>query len=216
MRPVQERWARERLVAVGYDVAVQTPLLATVGARLLWGFDVREMFAEIDRAADLPAGTRVLDVPTGGGLVPRALPPGHGLDVVAVDLSPVMVERARALAERRGVEGVRFAVADATAMPFPDADFDVVLSYTGLHCFADPEAALREFRRVLRPGGELRLTTVVRGAGRRQDDAVRMMRGLGVFGHVGTADEVRGWLGAAGFAAVEGRRMGALAVFSAR
>lgn len=214
MRPVQERWARERLVAVGYDVAVQTPLLATVGARLLWGFDVREMFAEIDRAADLPAGARVLDVPTGGGLVPRALPPGHGLDVEAVDLSPVMVERARAA--RRGVDGVRFVVADATAMPYPDDDFDVVLSYTGLHCFAEPEAALREFRRVLRPDGELRLTTVVRGAGRRQDHAIRMMRGLGVFGHVGTADDVRGWLRAAGFAAVEGRRMGALAVFSAR
>lgn len=208
-------WSRDRIVAALYDTAVQNPITARIGARLLWGFDFGVIDDEIAAMADLPAGARVLDLPTGGGLALRALRRGRGLDWVAADLSPEMLDRARARSARLGVDGVSFVTADAAALGFDDDTFDVVLSLTGLHCFARPAEALAEFRRVLRPDGELRLTTVVRGAGPRHDDAVRLLRGLGVFGRVGTEDELAGWLRAAGFARVDQRRSGALAVVRA-
>jgi ubiquinone/menaquinone biosynthesis C-methylase UbiE len=126
-----------------------------------------------------------------------------------------MLGRARRRAAERGLSGICFVPADAAALPQPDGGFDVVLSLTGLHCFTRPAAALAEFHRVLRPGGELRLTTVVRGAGRRSDDAIRLLRGLGVFGQVGTPDELSGWLRDAGFDVTAQTRAGALAIVRA-
>lgn len=215
MRTVQDTWSGDRIVAALYDTAVQHSVTAWLGARALWGFDFAVIDEEVRQVGALPAGTRILDLPTGGGLALNALEPGHGLDYVAADLSTEMLDRARARAGRRGLTGVRFATADASALAFPDDAFDVVLSLTGLHCFARPAEALAEFRRVLRPGGELRLTTVVRSAGRRHDDAVRLLRGLGVFGRVGTPEELAAWLDAAGFTRVRQSQEGALAIVRA-
>lgn len=215
MRTVQDTWSGDRIVAALYDTAVQNPVTARLGARALWGFDFGVISEEVARMAELPAGTRVLDLPTGGGLALNALSPGHGLDYVAADLSPEMLDRARARSARRDLLDVTFAAADAADLAFADDRFDVVLSLTGLHCFSQPAEALAEFRRVLRPGGELRLTTVVRGAGRRHDDAIRLLRGLGVFGRVGTPEDLGGWLAAAGFASVTQTQAGALAVVRA-
>jgi SAM-dependent methyltransferase len=215
VRTVQDTWSGDRIVAALYDTAVQHSITAWLGARALWGFDFSVIDEEIRRIGVLPPGTKVLDLPTGGGLALNALRPDHGLDYVAADLSAEMLDRARARSAKRGLLGVRFATADASALAFPDDEFDVVLSLTGLHCFAEPAAALAEFRRVLRPGGELRLTTVVRSAGRRHDNAIRLLHGLGVFGHVGTPDDLAGWLNAAGFQGVEQSQAGALAIVRA-
>lgn len=215
MRTVQDRWSSDRIVAGLYDTAVQNPLAARLGAWVLWGFDFAVIDDEVRRIGELPAGARVLDLPTGGGLALNALGPGHGLRYTAADLSPEMLDRARARSERRDLSDIAFAEADAADLRFPDDTFDVVLSLTGLHCFSRPAEALAEFRRVLRPGGELRLTTVVRGAGPRHDDAIRLLRGLGVFGQVGTPEDLAGWLDAAGFAPVEQTQAGALAIVRA-
>jgi ubiquinone/menaquinone biosynthesis C-methylase UbiE len=212
---VQDTWSGDRIVAALYDTAVQYRATAWAGARVLWGFPFSVIEDELRDIAQLPPGTRILDLPTGGGLALNGLSPGHGLHYVAADLSPEMLDRARARATRRGLSDVRVVAADAADLDFDDDTFDVVLSLTGLHCFARPAKALAEFRRVLRPGGELRLTTVVRGAGRRHDDAVRLLRGLGVFGHVGTAEDLSGWLAAAGFPTIDQTRSGALAVVRA-
>jgi SAM-dependent methyltransferase len=215
VRTVQDTWSTDRVVAALYDTAVQRSATAWLGARVLWGFDFGVIDEEIRRMGELPPGTRVLDLPTGGGLALRSLGPDHGLDYVAADLSTEMLDRARSRAAARGLTGIRFAQEDASALGFPADAFDVVLSLTGLHCMAEPAAALAEFRRVLRPGGELRLTTVVRGAGRRHDDAVRLLRGLGVFGHVGTPEDLGEWLQAAGYAHVDRSQSGALAIVRA-
>jgi SAM-dependent methyltransferase len=215
VRTVKDTWSGDRVVAALYDTAVQHRATAWLGARALWGFPFSVIEEEVRGIGALPAGTRVLDLPTGGGLALNALTPDHGLDYVAADLSPEMLDRARHRAARRRLPGVSFVIADAADLAFEDGAFDVVLSLTGLHCFAEPAAALAEFRRVLRPGGELRLTTVVRGAGRRHDDAVRLLRALGVFGRVGTPDELGAWLDAAGFREVRRSQAGALAVVRA-
>ncbi len=71
--------------------------------------------------------------------------------LVATDLSPVMVERAR---ERVHAGSVTFQVADCQRTPFADAEFDAVFLALVIH-FTEPEMAIAEMRRVLRPGGLL-------------------------------------------------------------
>ena len=76
--------------------------------------------------------------------------------VTAVDLSPESIALARRRAERWNVRNVRFEVADAEALTgLPDAGFDLVLSFSTLRFCPSPERALREFRRVARPGARL-------------------------------------------------------------
>ena len=98
---------------------------------------------------------RVLDVATGTGklafAVKRAWPAS---EVLGVDFAEPMLCVARSAAARRGLD-VRFEQADGTALPYEDASFDAVTIAYGLRNFADPDAGLREFRRVLRPRGRL-------------------------------------------------------------
>lgn len=78
-----------------------------------------------------------------------------GLMVTGVDISPDMIERATRRARAEGVaDRVVFRVGDALALPFPDQEFDLVLSTLSLHHWARPAQGLREAFRVLKPGGE--------------------------------------------------------------
>ena len=88
-------------------------------------------------------GTITIDLAT---LVPQG-------QVVGLELTPEPLERARAIATERGINNVRFVTGDAHALPFPDASFDVVHAHQVLQHLHDPAAALREMRRVARPGG---------------------------------------------------------------
>jgi SAM-dependent methyltransferase len=102
----------------------------------------------------LRSGIRLLDVGCGPGSITldfaKVVAPG---EVVGVDSAPVQVERARALAAEMGVRNARFEEGDAYALPFPAESFDVVNANALLQHLSDPVRALREFRRVLRPGG---------------------------------------------------------------
>lgn len=104
--------------------------------------------------ADIPVseGTRILEVGCGTGAVTRMLAAWPGVtEAVGVDLSPVLVAKARALGT--GIAHLSFEEGDARALPFPDRTFDLVVLHTLLtHCPA-PEEALAETCRVLRPGG---------------------------------------------------------------
>jgi ubiquinone/menaquinone biosynthesis C-methylase UbiE len=125
--------------AAGYDRAV--------------GHMTRQLIPPLLRAARLVPGMGVLDIATGTGLAAEAAaeavgPSGH---VLAADISPAMVERAR---ERLGaLPNVSFAVEDGQHLSLPGGVFDAVLCNMGLMYFPDPERGLSEFRRVLRPGG---------------------------------------------------------------
>lgn len=96
-------------------------------------------------------GADVLEVGCGTGVLTRALAalPGVG-GVVGVDLAESLVARARELAP-----GLRFERADARSLPFADASFDVVVFDSTLSHVPEPERALAEAFRVLRPGGLL-------------------------------------------------------------
>jgi len=100
-------------------------------------------------------GRDVLDVGCGQGIDLIRFARG-GARVTGIDLTPRHVELARQHLEALGLEGVVFE-GDAERLPFPDDSFDIVSSNGVLHHTPDMEAALREIRRVLRPGGEARL-----------------------------------------------------------
>lgn len=100
---------------------------------------------------DLPAPADVLEVGCGTGVLTRvlaALPQVR--TVVGVDLAETLVDKARELAP-----GLRFEQADARSLPFADASFDVVVFDSTLSHVPEPERALDEALRVLRPGGLL-------------------------------------------------------------
>jgi SAM-dependent methyltransferase len=102
-----------------------------------------------------PAPTdRAVDVGTGGGHAALALAPAVA-SVAAIDPTPEMLAVAGRLAAERGVANVTFTRATADTLPFPDASFDLAISRFSVHHWPQPEPALREIRRVLRPGGRL-------------------------------------------------------------
>ncbi|MCX2180427.1 class I SAM-dependent methyltransferase [Streptomyces sp. SKN60] len=103
---------------------------------------------------ELAAGLDVLDVGCGPGTISADLAqrvaPGR---VTAVDAAEDVLDKARAVAAERGLANVEFAVADVHALDFPDDSFDIVHAHQVLQHVGDPVQALREMRRVCRPGG---------------------------------------------------------------
>ena len=118
-------------------------------------YDESEMHRGLAEAvaafADLGSVTGVLDVATGTGLVLRALRARAGsaqLRMIGVDLSPGMLAVARA-----ALPDAELIEADAATLPVPDASVDLVTCVTGLQMFTRSDQAIREWARVLRPGG---------------------------------------------------------------
>ncbi|MZD54845.1 methyltransferase domain-containing protein [Streptomyces sp. SID5606] len=97
---------------------------------------------------------KVLDVGCGPGTITADLaelvPDGH---VTGLDRAPEIVERARATAAERALGNTDFAVGDVHALDYPDDTFCVVHAHQVLQHVGDPVGALREMRRVVRPGG---------------------------------------------------------------
>jgi SAM-dependent methyltransferase len=113
--------------------------------------------AHLVQFAQVRRGQRVLDVACGTGVV-AITATRVGAKVTGVDLTPELLERARENA-RIGSFDVEFLEADVEALPFANAEFDVVLSQFG-HMFAPrPQVAIAEMLRVLKPAGTLAFAT---------------------------------------------------------
>jgi len=113
--------------------------------------------AVLDRLVELaqPKITdRVLDVATGTAHTALAFAP-HVAHVIATDITSEMLAQGEMLRAERGIENVELRVADAHALPFDDAAFDIVTCRRAAHHFVDVAKALREMTRVLKAGGRL-------------------------------------------------------------
>jgi ubiquinone/menaquinone biosynthesis C-methylase UbiE len=121
----------------------------------LWQAQLADARSTLLASASLSPGQRVLDVACGTGLVAfdAARAVGESGQVLGVDISGHMVDAARERANLQRLSNVRFARMEAEQLALPDAGFDVALCALGLMYVPDPERALREMRRVLRPGG---------------------------------------------------------------
>jgi SAM-dependent methyltransferase len=131
---------RQQATWAAGDYAVIGTTLQIVGERLC-------------EAIDLKSGERVLDVAAGNGNATLAAARRFAR-VTSTDYVAALLERGkeRAAAERLPVT---FQVADAEALPFRDASFDVALSTFGIMFTPDQETAVREITRVVRPGGRI-------------------------------------------------------------
>jgi ubiquinone/menaquinone biosynthesis C-methylase UbiE len=102
---------------------------------------------------NLPSKLRWLDLCCGSGVLTEAIVAGFApARVAGIDASPQQIEFA---SSHRARPAVSFETADAVALPFGDASFDVAVSGLGLNYVPDPERALQEMRRVLVPEGTI-------------------------------------------------------------
>jgi SAM-dependent methyltransferase len=101
----------------------------------------------------------VLDVACGPGLVACALAPA-ARHVTGIDLTPAMIDQARARQQAANLHNLAWAVGDVLALPFAADTFSVVVTRFSLHHLPEPRAALAEMARVARPGGRVAVADV--------------------------------------------------------
>lgn len=124
-------------------------------ARSRWYGPVLRQFAAW-AAGDLPGGGRVLDVGCGPGRLLLDLAPRFD-EAVGLDLSAGMLARAARHAEEAGMGHIRWVQGSATALPFDDGSFDLVVSSLVVFLLEDAAAAVSELARVTAPGGRVAL-----------------------------------------------------------
>jgi ubiquinone/menaquinone biosynthesis C-methylase UbiE len=217
MRPPFVRsWADDPPWATVYDWSVEHPRVGGLGWRVAVGSDLGLLYAAAAEVGTLPAGSVVLDVPCGGGVALRGLRPGQGVTYLAADIAQAMLDRTMTSARSRGVaDQVEPQLADVGALPLADGSVDLVVTFTGLHCFPDPHRAVVEMVRVLRPGGVLTGSSMFTDTGRAHAPARRMGTLAGVLGPMCTTREAVAWLTDAGCRDVELHLSGGLGYFRA-
>lgn len=206
-------WSDDPLWASVYDWTVEHPRAGGALWRAGIQSDLRLLYRAAAEIGRQPAGSRILDIPCGGGVALRGLRPDQGVEYVAADIAQSMLDRTQRAAEMRHVaDQVVTRLADVADLPFAADSFDLVVSFTGLHCFPDPARAVIEMARVLRPGGVITGSALL-------NDSVRYAplrtvgRVAGLLGPGCTQHDLEGWFAGQAIADVVIERSGAIGYF---
>jgi SAM-dependent methyltransferase len=163
-----------RLVALepqrGFHFHTGRPLARLLGYPDEWLVDLPgssvESFAGTGNPFSLGAlnpGENVVDIGSGAGfdslIAARMVSPAG--QVVGVDMTPAMLEKARSAAQEAGISNVEFRYGYAEAIPIQDGWADVAISNGVLNLIPDKPAALQEAARVLKPGGRLQIGDIL-------------------------------------------------------
>jgi ubiquinone/menaquinone biosynthesis C-methylase UbiE len=139
----------------------------------------------------LAPADQVLDVCCGPGALALDLA-AHAAHVTGLDLTPAMLDEARAAQARRGVENVAWRQGDVCRLPFEDGAFSLVTSSTAFHHLEDPRRAFAEMVRVCRPGGRIMVRDVTPAAAKSEGyDGIEKLRDPS-HTHALTPQEMRG------------------------
>jgi ubiquinone/menaquinone biosynthesis C-methylase UbiE len=201
---------QRRVQRYGWDLAARD-------YERLWHAQLAPAQQAMLEAARLCRGERVLDVACGTGLVAVDAAGAVGPEgrVLGVDLSGRMVEAAQRRAQAAQLPNLRFERMDAEALALPDAGVDVVLCALGLMYVPDVRHALREMRRVLRPGGRVALAVWGERAGCGWADVFAIVDAevrsdvCPLFFRLGQAGSLADECTRAGFGAVQTQRIAA-------
>jgi len=155
--------------------------------------------------ANLRPGEVVVDLGSGGGLdvFLAARKVGPTGKAIGIDMTPEMIDRARAGAKKQGLTNVEFHLSTIDRIPLPDASVDCVISNCVINLAPDKGAVLREVFRVLKPGGRLAVSDIALKKPLPSEIGDDVLAYVGcIAGAVRIGDYVAG-LKAAGFSAVE-------------
>ena len=154
----------------GFHFHTGRPLAALLGYNEAWLASVPEptiaSFAGTGNPFSmgvLTAGERVVDIGCGAGidsLIASRMVGGAG-QVIGIDMTPAMLEKARTSAEAGGFDNVEFRQSYGESVPVPDGWADVVISNGVLNLMPDKRKALGEMARVLKPGGRLQIGDIL-------------------------------------------------------
>jgi arsenite methyltransferase len=112
---------------------------------------------------ELKPGDKIIDVGSGAGidsLIAARLVAPNG-EVIGIDMTPAMLDKARRAADESGLQNVEFRMGYAERMPIEDGWADVIISNGVLNLMPDKQAALKEMARALKPGGRIQIGDIL-------------------------------------------------------
>jgi len=184
-------------VAFGYSAEELTSIPAEANMGLSCGNPTA--------TAHMRPGEVVVDLGSGGGLdvFLASKMVGPGGRAIGIDMTPAMIERARANAATGGYTNVEFYLSTVDRIPLPDASVDCVISNCVLNLAPDKPAVFREIARVLKPGGRVAVSDIALKCELPEAIARSMAAYVGCIAGAIQVEEYRNGLAAAGFEHVE-------------
>ncbi|HEU5339069.1 MAG TPA: arsenite methyltransferase [Sulfuricaulis sp.] len=151
--------------------------------------------------AAIKPGETVLDLGSGGGFdcFLAARQTGNHGHVIGVDMTPVMISKARANAVNGGYHNVEFRLGEIENLPLADDSVDVIISNCVINLSPDKERVFKETFRVLKPGGRLAISDVVATAALPEAVQRDMTLYTGCMAGASLIGEIEGMLASAGF-----------------
>jgi arsenite methyltransferase len=154
--------------------------------------------------AEIQSGETVVDLGSGGGIdcLLAAKQVGAGGRVIGIDMTPAMISKARANAERAGVQNVEFRLGEIERLPVADRSADVIVSNCVINLSPEKSAVFRDAYRVLRAGGRLAISDIVASAPLPESIRQDPQALAGCVAGAPAVDELRAHLVEAGFTEV--------------